>query len=154
MTKQAALVIDECDFDLSKDQIRKLEMLLCKHTAAQVVSTVNSKDPGGDQSELEWFLPLFDDYIPQTMRVVVDFNERFWEAYDLLNGFVEQYDISMLPLVAEMSGDVSKLKAAMSKSKPHLKYVHKVWQGMPEQWVETTNLPEIEAHDVRTTELD
>jgi len=152
MTTQAQHVMEECDFPVVSPE---MEMVLTRHLWKQVVSLVWSKDPNGKHSDFDWFLPFFNSYLPKTLQLPsIVFDDRFWEAYKLLDKFVEPYDNSLFPLVSEMSEDVMRLSFAMGKSKPNLKYVYKVWSGMHSRWVEETYLPEIEKHDVRTTKLD
>lgn len=153
MTKQAGEVLSACDF--GKADLHDIERVLCSHTVNQVVGIVRRKDPEGKHESFSWFLPLFGNYVPRVMSVSCVFSPEFWLAYDKIDGFVDPFDVSLLPLVGEMAGDMARLVLAMSKSAPNLKYLYKVWSSIQVSRVEnTTVVPEIVKHEVRTTELD
>lgn len=148
MTKQAEEIINICGFDF-KD-IRSIEKVVTSHTPKQILSLVRNKDPDR-KHDFEWFLPFFKGYVKKILDVSVLFDDLFWCAYDVLDKFVDPFDVSLLPLVNEMSNDIERLEKAIEKSKSNIKYVYKVWSDIPETIVpEKAEKIEIRKYEVKT----
>jgi len=128
MTKQCRFVVDSCGFDVVDSH--EIEQLMCKNTPGQVVDLVKRKDPDGIQSSIKWFLPFFNGYVKPVVNVVCGSGNLFWSTYDIVCQFVEDFDVSHLPLVLDMSMDTERMKRSMSRSKPNIVYLHKVWSSL------------------------
>lgn len=127
-TDQAMEVMEKCDF--SEESYRWVEKLCLEHTAKQIVQLVWSKDPGGIR-DWDWFAPFFDrGYVPKINHIEVNIGENFWEAYEIIAGFVQSFSVFDMPLIGEMSEDTSSMRVALERSKPNVKYVYKVWQDV------------------------
>jgi len=121
-----------CGFDESA--YRLIEKVLCEHTPKQIISVVTGKDKDGKHLDFEWFIPLFVSYTPHyESGVVVQFSDEFWQAYDYISEFVDDdFYISDLTLISEMD-DFERMKAAIAKSVPNIRYVYKVYMNVKEQ---------------------
>jgi hypothetical protein len=151
-SKQALQVIEACDFP--EDCYPWIEELCCKHTPKQIISVIWSKDKGGDHS-WQWFVPIFNGkYIPiSNTQVEVEMDKDFWEAYDLICQFVEPFHIFDLPLIDRMKGDLGRIQSAISRSKPNIRYLCKVWEDT-EKVEYRRGAEEIQRHEVDTIEFD
>ena len=156
MTKQASQIIDTCGFSI--DSLKIIEKTVVSHTTKQIISLIKKKDPNGNNIDFSWFVPFFTSgYIPKIIDISVLFDDDFWKAYFMLDVFVDPFDVSLLPLINEMSMNTSKLEQVILVSKPHIKYVYKVWQNTEYVIVPTTDISEIEVikkHEVRTIKFN
>ncbi len=153
MTKQAKLVLSRCDF--GKGDIRHLEKTLANHTAKQIIDLVWRRDPKGEHPSFEWFLPFFKNgYVPKIVGISAIFDDNFWKTYDMIDDFVEPYDNESLELISTMSMDTERVERAMSKSKPNIIYLFKVWEGLESISYSEPDIVEIKNYGVKTTELD
>ena len=155
MTKQARQVMTACGFPES--DLYNIENLMCRYFPKQVINLVRVKDKDGDQTSIEWFLPFFKGYVRQVMDITMGATPEFWKTYDLVCQVVEDFDVIDMPLILELSMDTGRLRVAMTKTKPNLRYLHKVWQGLPAfQGPQTFNTVQmdIRKHEVVKTQLD
>jgi hypothetical protein len=153
-TKGCREVLQVCDFP--ENQYRLIEKLLLKHSPKQITQVVWAKDKDGEHDDFEWFMPLFDHYIPaigESINIVLD--DWFWEAYDYLAQFVEDdFHITDLRLISEMSESMDRLKQAISKSKPNIRYVYKVWKNIISHIdISKIHFEPIKRHEVRTSDF-
>lgn len=151
-SRQAMQVIEECDFP--DECYRWVEGLCCKHTPKQIINIIWGKDKSGGKDWM-WFKPIFEGkYVPiSNTQVEVEMDDKFWEAYDTICLFVEPFHIFDLPLIDRMKGDIGRIESAISRSKPNLKYLCKVWEDT-EQIEYRRGAEEIQKHEVNTVEFD
>lgn len=142
-------VLSRCDFP--EDCYIWVEKLCIKYTSKQIISLVWSKDKKG-LHDWDWFDPFFTNgYIPTIKECEdIDMNSDFWVAYAEICGFVDPFSIEDINLISDMSGDTLRLREAISKSKPNIKYLHKVWQDVEVEHVVVNNdqMVDISKHSV------
>lgn len=121
------MVLQECDFP--EDEYRKIEIALCSYSPKHIIKQVWKYDPNGendsfDPSYLRW---------KSKERIEVGMDDSFWETYDYIAQFLDDdFSAFDFPLIGEMSGDMERLRYAISRSKPNIKYIHKVWGDRPD----------------------
>jgi len=141
-------ILSELDFPESS--YMWLESILLSHTRKQIISLVDSKDPDGEHS-WSWFIPFFNGYVKKTLDYAVVMDDPFWIAYDVIANFVEPFQVSDMELIKRMSHDIDRIYRAISKSKPNIRYVAKVWDGLPPTMLgieRSHEIPEIKKHHV------
>ena len=152
-SKPCNQVLSELDFP--EASYIWVETILLKHTPKQIISLIDSKDPNGEHDWL-YFVPFFKGYVKQVLDYTVVFDEKFWIAYDLICDFVEPFQTSDMELIQRMSNDMDRIYRAIQKSKPHIRYLVKVWEGLPPTFsgleVEY-EIPEIKKHNVKTRDF-
>lgn len=149
-SKPCMRIMEELDFPDSA--YMWLESTLLKHSTKQILSLVNSKDPDGNH-EWSYFVPFFGGYVKPILSYVIDFDDKFWVAYDIICNFVEPFQTVDMELIQKMSNDIDRIYRAISKSKPSIRYVSKVWDGLPPSLTgleASYEIPNIVKHNVQT----
>jgi len=149
-SKPCMEILSELDFP--KSSYMWLESILLNHSKKQIISLVDNKDPDGEHS-WSWFTPFFKGYVKKTLDYVVDMNDSFWIAYDIICNFVDPFQVSDMELIKRMSHDIDRIHRAINKSKPNIRYVVKVWDGLPPTMLgieRSYEIPEIKKHKVVT----
>lgn len=147
-SKTCMEILSELDFPESS--YMWLESILLKHSKKQIISLVDSKDPDGEHS-WSWFTPFFCGYVKPILDYVVILDDSFWIAYDIICSFVEPFQTSDMELIKRMSHDIDRIHRAISKSKPNIRYVAKVWNGLPPTMLgieRSYEIPDIKKHNV------
>lgn len=128
-TKGCREVMEECSF-LETDY-RLIEQTLLDHIPQQVIQLVQRKDPGGNHPDFKWFVQIFERYPKTGQRLDLNLSEEFWQAYDYLSEFVEDdFWIEDMELIAQMATRYERLRLAVGRSKPNIRYVYKVWLSL------------------------
>lgn len=146
-------VMQELDFPESS--FMWLETTLLTHTKKQIIQLVCSKDPEFEYG-WDWFMPFFNGYVPEILDYAIVLDDEFWVAYDIVCSFVDPFQTSDMELIKKMSRDLDRLHRAINKSKPNVRYLSKVWDGLPPTMTgqeRTYSIPDIEKHDVVTRSL-
>lgn len=152
-SKPCMEVMSELDFP--EPSYQWLESILLRHTKKQVISLVDSKDPDGEHT-WSWFMPFFEGYVKPVLDYYVEMNLEFWMSYDIICNFVEPFQVQDLLLVGKMSRDMDRIYRAIEKSKPNIRYVSKVWDGLPPTMLgieRRLEIPDITKHEVKTREF-
>jgi sensor c-di-GMP phosphodiesterase-like protein len=118
--------------DFMEDEYRIIESWMMEHSPDQVRNLVWKKDPGGDH-EAAWFDPFFKTgYVPRIahLQSPISMDDDFWMVYDYLSEFVDDdFWVTDMELIYEMSRDRDRFFQAVAKSKPNIRYVFKVFSG-------------------------
>ena len=142
-------VLAQCDF--KEEYYRKIEKALISHPPQQIIGLVFSKGIGNDE-QWSWFEPMLIKYLPEkpvalhSEAPTVVFCDEFWAAYDYVAQFVEPWDVRQMGYIWDLAQDEERMMLAVPKSKPHLKYLWKIFTGMkvPKRVVLTAaDVPEI-----------
>lgn len=153
-SKQCRRILNECDF--KESNYIMIEQALINHTPNQIVSLVWSKDKNGEQEDFAYFLrSLIQLPKIKTINGDVIFTPDFISAYEELANFVDDdFDLSDFILIQDMSKDINRMLIAMNKSKPNIRYIYKVFNGIePVQVNQPTILPKLQKNKVMTDEL-
>jgi len=154
---QCNKVLSECDFD--ENAYRIIEKYLLMYTPEQMISVIWKMDKTGIH-DIEWFISIFNGkYMKKfDLGISVLFDDVFWDAYDLICKFIDPFDIRNIIYIQEMSSDMQRIKEAIKKSQPNLKYLYKVWSGSPimEKTIynNVDSVPEIKKYEVNTVEFN
>lgn len=153
-SKQCMEVLSRCDFP--EDCYVWVEKLCLRYTSKQIISLIWSKDKKGVH-DWDWFDSFFSNgYIPIIKNVInIDMNEEFWIAYNIICKRILPFSIDDMGLISDMSGDTLRLEEAINKSKPNIKYLHKVWQDTEIEHIVVNNsqLIDIKKHKVETHDI-
>lgn len=152
-------VLDDQGFP--ETEYRRIEQILTKHTPKQVAVACKRADKDGNHADFEYFEPMFVDYVPEIDVLEghdIVFDNWFWEAYDYLAQFVvEDFHVTDMVMIAEMTNSMERLKLAVGKSKQNIRYVFKVYSGMEEETtsvrVTPADVPKLGNKGVKTDDL-
>jgi hypothetical protein len=105
--------------DFTDSHIHAVEEMLCYMSPARIKTTCRKYDPNGEH-DADWFLPLVRNLVSNKPRQDVEFDQAFWEAYDLCDVYTEGFDTFHFTAVNQMKHDIERLNAILVDEHIHV----------------------------------
>jgi hypothetical protein len=131
MTEEAKRVFEVCGFRRDVINVRMMEQYLARASSERIIEAIEKFDPDGAH-DVPWFRNLFHGYIksPENYGDGVEFDDKFWQAYDILTVYCDELHSYDLKHINEVKADVGLLiRCAQNSKVKKVPYVAAVWRN-------------------------